>query len=249
LHFTPIRAKCPVAMTENPKSQEPSKPTPQAKSAAGTTAAESDGKKKPGRSTFAWFVAGFALSGVIALGLVLWNAWSEPHYILSPRLDTIIQEFDGHLLALAVLALGFVFAGILRRRWAWIVPGGFAIASMVIAFASTLLLGFGGELTCAKRQFEATSPDRRLLVIAVRGNCGGMSTFTYTVVVRELGPSFPRQTTIFKSTAKPIPVEASFSTARTLTLLTAGENEKPPVRFTVTIERKTFRPDKVWRFD
>lgn len=185
---------------------------------------------------------------MIVLGLLLWNAFSEPRYVFSPLLDTFIQKFSGYVLAAALIALGIVFAGILRRRWAWIIPAGFGLAGAVVAVAGTAYLVLGGGQACGNRQFEAASPDRRLLVVAVRGNCAGTSAFTYIVVVRELGPSFPRQSTIFKSFDSPVPTEVNFSTDRTLTLLATKPSEKLPERYTVTIDRRSLRPDKVWRF-
>ncbi len=238
-------------MTDKPRAPQPNKTEPPARPATGKAAAETGEKKKKkkrGRSSLAWFLAGLALSGAIVLASILWNAYSEPRYVLSPPLDTFIEKFSGYILSAALIALAILCACLLQRRWAWFVPGGFALAGALLAVASTVLLLFGGGLACGKRQFETASPDRRLLVVAVRGNCRETTAFAYTVVVRELGPSFPRQSTIFKSVDSPVPAEVSFSTDRTLTLLTAESNDNPPGRYTVTIERKSLLPDKVWRF-
>ncbi|MCZ6858936.1 MAG: hypothetical protein O7I42_01415 [Alphaproteobacteria bacterium] len=209
---------------------------------------EKNKKRRRGRSSFAWFVAGLAISAAIVLGGILWNAFSEPRYVSSPPLNIFIQKFSGYILSAALIAIAIFCACLLRRRWAWLVPGGFVLAGAVVGVASTVLLVLGGGLACGKRQFETASPDGRLLVVAMRGNCGETTAFTYTVVVRELGPSFPRQSTIFKSFDGPIPTEVSFSTDRTLTLLTGKPSDKILGRYTVTIERKSLRPDKVWRF-
>lgn len=233
-------------MTEKQKKPQTSKTEPPKKPSAETAKKKKKGKR--GRGPSAWFVAGLALSGAIVLGGILWNAFSEPRTIVSPPLDTFTQNFSGYILSAALIALAILCACILRRRWAWLVPGGFALAGAVVAVASTVLLVLGGGQACGERAFETASPDRRLLVVAVRGNCGARSAFTYTVVVRELGHSFPRQSTIFKSFDGPIPTEVSFSTDRTLTLLTASSNDKPAERYTVTIDRRSLRPDKVWRF-
>ena len=233
-------------MTDTPKAPQPNKTEPPAKPAAETAKKKKKGKR--GRSPFAWFVAGLAISSAIVLGGILWNAFSEPRYVSSPPLDMFIQKFSGYILSAALIAIAIFSACILRRRWAWLVPGGFVLAGAVVGVASTVLLLLGGGLACGKRQFETASPDRRLLVVAMRGNCGETTAFTYTVVVRELGPSFPRQSTIFKSSGGPIPTEVIFSTDRTLTLLTGKPSDKIPGRYTVTIERKRLRPDKVWRF-
>lgn len=233
-------------MTDTPKAPQPNRTEPPAKPAAET--GEKGKKQRRGRSSLAWFLAGLALSGAIVLAFILWNAFSEPRYVLSPALDTLTQKLIGYVVAAALIALGMVCACLLRRRWAWLVPGGFALAGAVIAIASTVLLVFGGGLACGKRQFETASPDRRLLVVAVRGSCGESAAFTYTVVVRELGPSFPRQSTIFTSVDKPVPAGVNFSTERTLTLLTGKPSDTRQGRYTVTIERNSLRPDKVWRF-
>ena len=233
-------------MTDTSKAPQPARTGPPAKPAAETGGKEK--MKRRGRSAFAWFLAGLALSGAIVLGGILWNTFSEPRYILSPPLDMFAEKFSGYVLAAALIALGILWGCILRRRWAWLIPGGFGLAAAVVGIASTVLLVLGGGLACGKRQFETASPDRRLLIVARRGNCGETTSFTYTVVVRELGPSFPRQGTIFKSHNGPVPTEVIFSTDRTLTLLTGKPGDKIPGRYTVTIERKSLRPDKVWRF-
>lgn len=233
-------------MTEKKKTPQPNGAEPTAGPAAETS--EKREKKKRGRSSFAWFLAGLALSSAIVLALILWNAFSEPRYVLSPALDTLTQKFSGHGMAAALFALAILCACLLRRRWAWLVPGGLVLAGVLVAAASTVLLLFGGGLACGTRQFETASPDRRLLVVAVRGNCPQGAAFAYTVVVRELGPSFPRQSTIFKSIGSPVPAGVSFSTDRTLTVLTGKPSDTNPGRYTVTIERKNLRPDKVWRF-
>ncbi len=233
-------------MTDTPKSPQPNKAEPPAEPA--TEAGERKGRKKRGRSSFAWFIAGLALSGAAVLGLLLWNAYSEPRIILSPSLDMSIEKFSAYILAAGLFLLAIVWAGILRRRWAWLVPGGFILASAAVGIAGTVLLTLGGGLACGKRLFETASPDRRMLVVAMRGNCGETAGFTYTVVVRELGPSFPRQSTIFRSSESPVPTEVTFSTERTLTLLATKPNETLPGRYTVTIDRRNLRPDKVWRF-
>jgi len=229
-------------MTDTPK-------TPQQKAAEPPAeAGDKKKRKRRGRSALAWFVAGLALSGATVLGLLLWNAYSEPRIILSPSLDMLIEKFSAYILAAGLFLLAVVWAGILRRRWAWLVPGGFVLAGATVAIAGTVLLTFGGGLACSKRLFETASPDRRLLVVAMRGNCGEAAGFTYTVVVRELGPSFPRQSTIFKSSESPVPSEVTFATERTLTLLATKPDEKLAQRYTVTINRRNLRPDKVWRF-
>jgi hypothetical protein len=229
-------------MTEAPKKPLPVDAEPAAE------AGDKKKRKRRGRSSFAWFIAGLALSGTIVLGLLLWNAYSEPRIIISPALDMLVQKFSGYVLAGALILFAVVCAGILRRRWAWLVPGGFVLAGATLAIAGTVLLMLGDGAACGKRLFETASPDRRLLVVAMRGNCGETTGFTYTVVVRELGPSFPRQSTIFKSSESPVPSEVTFSTERTLTLLATKPNEKLAQRYTVTIERRSLRPDKVWRF-
>lgn len=233
-------------MTDTPKAPQPATTGPPAEPDAETGGKGK--KKRRGRSAFAWFLAGLALSGTIVLGGILWNVFSQPRYVLSPPLDIFAEKFSGYVLAAALTALGILCACILRRRWAWLIPGGLVLAATVIGVASTVLLVLGGGLACGERLFETASPDRRLLIVARRGNCGEATAFTYSVVVRELGPSFPRQSTIFKSHNGPIPSEVIFSTDRTLTLLTGKPSDKIPGRYTVTIERKNLRPDKVWRF-
>ncbi|MHA1536878.1 MAG: hypothetical protein ACTSUD_04930, partial [Alphaproteobacteria bacterium] len=79
-------------------------------------------------------------------------------------------------------------------------------------------------------------------------SCGESAGFTFSVVVRERGPSFPRQVTIFKSDDGPAPSQVIFSAGRTLTLLTANSSDKPGARYSVTIEPGSLRPSKVWRF-
>jgi hypothetical protein len=83
----------------------------------------------------------------------------------------------------------------------------------------------------------------------VRGRCGMTREYTYRVSVRELGPSIPRQAMIFQSFGRPAPAEVVFSQDRTISVLTKSANAEAAPRYTVTIDRKTFKPDKTWRFD
>ena len=206
--------------------------------------------KKRRRGVFAWFSAGIGLAIAVIGGLASWNVWSDPHYVISPRLDALMQDFGGYVAAAAVFGLALVAVSLLRRRLAVVVTTGLVILGVLVAAFTTLLLGVGVAIMCGREPvFTQGSPDRRLVVIAVRGRCGVTREYTYRVSVRELGPSIPRQVMIFQSFGRPAPAEVVFSKDRTISVLTKSGNAEAAPRYTVTIDRKTLKPDKVWRFD
>jgi hypothetical protein len=226
---------------------------------AGEKAAKEEAPKGPkekapkvrrGRGAVSWFFAGLGLAVAGLAGAASWNVWSDPHYVVSPRLDALMQDYGGYVAAACLFGLALVAAMLLRRRKAFAVTAFIATLGVAVAVITTVLLGIGAGIMCGRQPvFSQASPDRRLKVIAVRGKCGVTRQYTYRVSVRELGPSVPRQTMIFQSFGRPAPSEVLFITDRVITVLTNGKKAGSARRYTVTIDRKTFRPDKVWRFD
>ena len=198
----------------------------------------------------AWFLAGLGLAIAGLAGLASWNVWAEPHYVINPRLDALMQDFGGYVAAVAIFGLALIAAALLRGRAAFVTTATLLIIGAIVAVFTTVLLGIGAGIMCGREPiFTQGSPNRRLMVTAVRGRCGVTREFTYQVSVRELGPSFPRQIMIFQSFGQPAPSEALFITDRVITVLTKTKKSDIATRYTVTIDRKTFKPDKVWRFD
>jgi len=223
-----------------------------AKAASKAEAKEKEKAAKPPRRRgfFSWFFAGLGLAIAAVAGLASWNVWSEPHYVLSPRLDALMQDYGGYLAAVTLLGLALIGASLLRRRAALVVTSFILVLAVVVAAMTTVLLGVGATIMCGREPiFSQGSPDRRLVVVAVRGRCGMTREYTYRVSVRELGPSIPRQAMIFQSFGRPAPSEVVFSKDRTISVLIKSGNAEAAPRYTVTIDRKTFKPDKVWRFD
>jgi hypothetical protein len=209
-----------------------------------------DKAPKRRRGVVSWFFAGLGLAIALVCGLASWNVWSDPHYVISPRLDALMQDFGGYVAAAAIFGLAFISVSLLRRRAAFVVTMGLVILGVLVAAFTTVLLGVGASIMCGReRVFSQGAPDRRLVVIAVRGRCGVTREYTYRVSVRELGPSIPRQAMIFQSFGRPAPAEVVFSQDRTISVLTKSGNAEAAPRYTVTIDRKTLKPDKVWRFD
>ena len=246
----------PTAPEHAPERARTPDPAPKAEPAGRKRAAAKKSKKKKkkkkapgGRGVLAWFVAGFAFALAVAFGAAFWNAWRDPHLVIAPRIDALFHDFGGYLLAGCLFALALTAACVLRRRWAWLAPAALAIVGGVVLAGYTILLGIGAGLMCGREPvFHAASADRRLLVVAVRGNCGVTTEYTYRVSVREIGPSLPRETTIFSSFGTPVPAEAIFSSNRAITVIAKGKNGQPGDRYTVTIDRRAMKPDKVWRF-
>lgn len=202
------------------------------------------------RGVVSWFFAGLGLAITALCGLASWNVWSDPHYVISPRLDALMQDFGGYVAAAAVFGLALISVSLLRRRAALVVTTGLVILGVLMAAFTTVLLGVGAAIMCGReRVFSQGAPDRRMVVIAVRGRCGVTREYTYRVSVRELGPSIPRQVMIFQSFGRPAPAEVVFSKDRTISVLTQSGNAEAAPRYTVTVDRKTLKPDKVWRFD
>lgn len=202
------------------------------------------------RGVVSWFFAGLGLAIAAVAGLASWNVWSEPHYVISPRLDALMQDYGGYVAAVTLFGLAMIGASLLRGRAAFVVTAGILILGVLVAGLTTVLLAVGAAIMCGQEPiFSQGAPDRRLMVIAVRGRCGVTREFTYRVSVRELGPSIPRQTMIFQSFGRPAPAEVVISQDRTISVLTESNNAEGSPRYTVTIDRKTFKPDKVWRFD
>jgi hypothetical protein len=209
-----------------------------------------DKAPKRRRGVVSWFFAGLGLAIALVCGLASWNVWSDPHYVISPRLDALMQDFGGYVAAAAIFGLALISVSLLRRRAAFVVTMGLVILGVLVAAFTTVLLGVGASIMCGReRVFSQGAPDRRLVVIAVRGRCGVTREYTYRVSVRELGPSIPRQAMIFQSFGRPAPAEVVFSQDRTISVLTKSGNAEAAPRYTVTIDRKTLKPDKVWRFD
>ncbi|HUT49344.1 MAG TPA: hypothetical protein VM325_08390 [Alphaproteobacteria bacterium] len=202
------------------------------------------------RGVIAWFLAGLGLAIAALAGLASRNVWSDPHYVISPRLDAVMQDFGGYVAAATLLGLALIAAALLRGRAAFVTTAFMLILAAVVVAFTTVLLGVGAAIMCGREPvFTQGAPDRRLVVIAVRGRCGVTREFTYRVSVRELGPSVPRQTMIFQSFGRPAPSEVVFTKDRTISVLIKSNNAEAAPRYTVTIDRKTFKPDKVWRFD
>jgi hypothetical protein len=202
------------------------------------------------RGVVAWFFAGLGFAIAVLAGLASWNVWAEPHYVISPRLDAVMQDFGGYVATVTLFGLALIAATLLRGRAAFVVTAGIVILGVLVAVLTTVLLGMGAAIMCNREPvFAQGSPDRRLEVIAVRGKCGVTREYTYRVSVRELGPSIPRETMIFQSFGRPAPAEVVFSQDRTISVLIKSTNAEAAPRYTVTIDRKTFKPDKVWRFD
>jgi len=223
-----------------------------AKAATKAAAREKQKAPKPPRRRgfFSWFFAGLGLAIAALAGLASWNVWAEPHYVLSPRLDALMQDYGGYLAAVTLLGLALIGVSLLRRRAALVVTSFILVLAVVVAALTTVLLGVGATIMCGREPvFSQGSPDRRLVVVAVRGRCGMTREYTYRVSVRELGPSIPRQAMIFQSFGRPAPSEVVFSKDRTISVLIKSGNAEAAPRYTVTIDRKTFKPDKVWRFD
>jgi len=209
-----------------------------------------DKAPKRRRGVVSWFFAGLGLAIALVCGLASWNVWSDPHYVISPRLDALMQDFGGYVAAAAIFGLALISVSLLRRRAAFVVTMGLVILGVLVAAFTTVLLGVGASIMCGReRVFSQGAPDRRLVVIAVRGRCGVTREYTYRVSVRELGPSIPRQAMIFQSFGRPAPAEVVFSQDRTISVLTKSGNAEAAPRYTVTIDRRTLKPDKVWRFD
>ena len=66
----------------------------------GPKGAQEKGPKKR-RGVFSWFFAGIGLAIATICGLASWNVWSDPHYVISPRLDALTQDFGGYVAATA----------------------------------------------------------------------------------------------------------------------------------------------------
>jgi len=240
----------PEKAAKTPAEEKTAKKRKPKKEAAKKEKPEKEKKPRKGRGAVSWFVAGIGLAVVIIGGVGSWNVWSEPHYVLNPQLDALMQDYGGYLAAAALFGLALTAGMVLRRRWALVVPMVLVILGVLVAVGTTVLLGVGVGALCGRQPvFQVASPDRRLLVSAVRGKCGVTRELTYRISVRELGPTFPRQTVIFQSFGKPVPTEVIFSKDRTITVLVKGATEGAATRHTVTIDRKTMMPDKVWRFD
>jgi len=202
------------------------------------------------RGVFSWFFAGLGLAVALVGGLASWNVWADPHYVVSPRLDALMQDFGGYVAAATLFGLALIAVSLLRGRAAFATTAFIAVLGVLVAVATTVLLGIGAAILCGRQPvFAAGSPDRRMVVIAVRGRCGVTREFTYRVSVRELGPSVPRETMIFQSFGRPAPSEVVFTGGGTISVLIKSSNAEAAPRYTVTIDRKTFKPDRVWRFD
>jgi hypothetical protein len=239
------------AKVEAKAAAEPAKASRASKDEAGKESKEMAPKgPKRRRGVVSWFFAGLGVAIALICGLASWNVWSDPHYVISPRLDALMQDFGGYVAAAAVFGLALISVSLLRRRVAFVVTTGLSILGVLVAAFTTVLLGVGASIMCGReRVFSQGAPDRRLVVIAVRGRCGVTREYTYRVSVRELGPSIPRQAMIFQSFGRPAPEEVVFSQDRTISVLTQSGNAESAPRYTVTIDRKTLKPDKVWRFD
>jgi hypothetical protein len=245
-------AEVPAAAAAKPAAGPAEAPKKEASKKTKEKAPKGPKEKAPKkrRGVFSWFFAGIGLAIAVIGGLASWNVWSDPHYVISPRLDALMQDFGGYVAAAAVFGLALVAVSLLRRRLAVVVTTGLVILGVLVAAFTTVLLGVGVAIMCGREPvFTQGSPDRRLVVIAVRGRCGVTREYTYRVSVRELGPSIPRQVMIFQSFGRPAPAEVVFSNDRTISVLTQSGNAEAAPRYTVTIDRKTLKPDKVWRFD
>lgn len=194
-----------------------------------------------------WFAVGVALAAAAAIAALLWSAWSEPAYVVSPRLSVLASDFGGYALGALAFCSALVVAMLFRGAASW---AGFALLTIVAAIligGQALMLSMGITACEREQMLEAASSDRRLVVIALKGACGGADE-SYRVKVRELGPLVPREVTIFESFAKPVPAEIAFANGGAITIVAKPEDDGAPgARYPVTLDRRSMKPDKVWK--
>lgn len=234
-------------MTETPKPKCKPKPNRSRSAKKGTKARQAS--RTGSMTLLARFIAGFALAPTLLLAAALGNAWGNTQYVISPSVNDLIEDFGGYALGAAMFCFAFVSIFLMAGRWRWIVPSLFSVAGALVIAGYTLALGVGAGLMCGRdQQFAKSDPDRRYLVVGIKGNCGATEVFTYRVVVREIGAVIPRQTKVFESYGKPIPADVAFITSRVLSVVAKSENGRDGERFTVSLDPETLRPDRVWRF-
>ena len=232
-------------MSEKPKDSK----KPKRKRAAQKGTKASQPPKTGFLTLLARFLAGFALVPTLLLAAAVGNAWGNTQYVLSPSVNELIEDFGGYALGVALICLAIVSVFLMAGRWRWIVPSVFSVAGALVIAGYTLAMGLGAGLMCGRdHQFSKSDPERRFMVVGIRGNCGSAEVATYRVVVREIGPLVPRQTKVFESFGKPIPADVEFITGRVLSIIAKSERGRDGERFAVSLDPTSFRADRVWRF-
>jgi hypothetical protein len=245
--------QAPEAKAKDAKAKKDAKAERAARRAKASKAEKAKKTEKAARQPvgfarlFGWFIVGIAVTVAAAIAALLWGAWSEPAYVVSPQLNALASDFGGYALGALVFCLALVVAMLFRGAAGWL---GFALLTVVAAIligGQALMLSMGITSCERERVLEAASPDRRLVVIALKGACRGAEEMSYRVKVRELGPLVPREVTIFESFAKPVPAEIAFANGAITIVAKPEDDGAPPAHYPVTLDRRSMKPGKVWR--